>query len=70
MFARIRKSMLADGKALKPGDVVNISEWRNAKALVNSRYVEILNETISDEAQDSETVQVKKPKATKPKTKK
>lgn len=70
MFARIRKTMVADGKVLKVGDVADISTWRNAKALVNNRYVEILNETIADVAEDSETEEVKKPKATKPKTKK
>lgn len=68
--AKILKKMTVGDKDLLPGDVVDISTWRNARALAKNRYVETLDETIANVAEDSETVKVKKPKATKPKTKK
>ena len=42
MKAKVLKKITSDGKAILPGEIVDISEWRNARSLVSGRYLEIL----------------------------
>jgi len=71
MLAKVRKSIVSNGRVLVPGEVVDISTWRNARSLVNARYVELVESApapapVSIEAEEVEV----KEKTAKPKTKK
>lgn len=37
--AKVLKRMVVDGKVIEPNEIVDVSEWRNAKALEGSRYI-------------------------------
>jgi len=60
--AKILKRMVVDGKTLEPNDIVDVSSWRNAKALEGSRYITYI--TYVSESPKEETPK----KETKPKT--
>ena len=51
MKAKILKKLTnEDGKQLEIGDIVDVSNWRNAKSLEGSRYITfIIEEEISKE---------------------
>ena len=62
MKAQILKRLInEDGKQLEIGDIVDVSNWRNAKSLEGSRYItfiieeEITKETKSKVLKGSET---------------
>ncbi len=45
MKAKILKRLInEDGKQLEIGDIVDVSKWRNTKALVGSRYITFVTE--------------------------
>lgn len=44
MKAKILKTLTVNGKELKSGTVVDVSEWRNAKSLEGSRYITFVHE--------------------------
>jgi hypothetical protein len=44
MKAKILKRVVHEGKKLQPGEIADISEWRNKGSLISGRYVEILVE--------------------------
>ncbi len=44
MKAKILKNLTVNGKEIKSGTVVDVSEWRNAKSLEGSRYITFLYE--------------------------
>lgn len=62
MKARILKRVTNGGKVLNPGDIVDISGWRNAKTLVSGRYVEILDEQAEEKKPLVADVATDKPK--------
>ena len=45
MKAKLLKKITSDGKELSIGDIVNVDSWRNVKSLVNSRYIELIEES-------------------------
>ena len=44
MKAKILKRVVYDGKTLNPGDIADITQWRNTRTLLSGRYLEILDE--------------------------
>ena len=45
MKAKILKRLTnEDGKQLEIGDIVDVSKWRNTKALIGSRYITFVTE--------------------------
>jgi len=61
MKAQILKSMIVDGRKLVAGDIVEVKGWRHAKALVNNRYIKLIEEDVVEE----KVAEASKPKATK-----
>ena len=44
MKATILKVMISDGKTLNPGDIVDVSGWRQTRNLVSGRYIKLIEE--------------------------
>jgi len=44
MKATILKKMTANGKTLKFGDIVDVSDWKHTKNLESNRYIKVLAE--------------------------
>jgi hypothetical protein len=44
MKVRLLKNLTSDGVELQTGEVVDASNWKNTRALINSRFVEIVEE--------------------------
>jgi len=44
MKAQILKRLVSLGETLEVGDIVDVSNWRHTKGLVNSRYIKIIEE--------------------------
>jgi len=44
MKATILKTMTANGKTLKFGDIVDVSDWKHTKNLESNRYIKVLAE--------------------------
>lgn len=44
MKAQVMKKLVSDGKELQIGDIVDVSGWRNAKALESNRYIRFVTE--------------------------
>lgn len=68
-LAKIRKSIVSEGRVLAIGEIVDISNWRNARSLVSARYVELVDSATSPVSETTDEVVVKE-KSAKPKTKK
>ena len=62
----LKKIALSDGSILNPGDIANVSGWRNAKSLASNRYIAFLEEkAVKAPATTEETPVEKKPRAKK-----
>lgn len=44
MKAKILKKLVFEDKTLMPGDIVDVSKWRNARTLEGSRYITFVEE--------------------------
>ena len=42
MKAQILKRMVSLGQNLEVGDIVDVSNWRHTKGLVNNRYIKLI----------------------------
>ena len=64
MKAQILKQLTSLGETLNPGDIVDVSEWRNARTLENNRYIKFIQEEAKPVKAKAEPVEVAKPKKT------
>jgi len=62
MKATILKTMTANGKTLKFGDIVDVSDWKHTKNLESNRYIKVL---VEEPAAEEKPKLVKKAQATK-----
>jgi len=62
MKATILKTMTANGKTLKFGDIVDVSDWKHTKNLESNRYIKVLAE---EPVAEEKPKLVKKAQATK-----
>ncbi len=53
MKAKILKRVVYEGKTLNPGDIADITEWRNSRTLLSGRYLEILDEQAEEKKPSS-----------------
>lgn len=67
MKAQILKRMVALGKNLEVGDIVDVSEWRHVKGLVNNRYIKLITEEVKPVAKAKVEPKVEAVEEIKPK---
>lgn len=46
MKAQILKRMVSLGQNLEVGDIVDVTNWRHTKGLVNNRYIKLITEDV------------------------
>lgn len=77
MKAQILKRLESSGEMLEIGDIVDVTNWRHTKSLINNRYIKIVEETTKPVAKTKaepkveavEVVEEVKPKKTTKKEK-
>jgi len=57
MKAKILKKLTVDGKEIASGTIVDVSGWKNARALEGSRYITFVSE--EDIKKDTKSKEVK-----------
>lgn len=67
MKAKVLKTLTSLGEVLQSGDIVDVSGWRNVKALVSARYIELVGDNTPVKSEESATEAPKK-KTSKAKT--
>lgn len=73
MKAQILKRMVSLGQNLEVGDIVDVTNWRHTKGLVNNRYIKLIVEEVKPVAKVKaepkvEAVEEVKPKKAKKET--
>jgi hypothetical protein len=68
MKAQILKRMISLGETLEVGDIVDVTNWRHTKGLVNNRYIKLIEEEVKPVAKakaEPKVAEVKPKKAKK-----
>lgn len=67
MKAQILKRMVSLGQNLEVGDIVDVTNWRHTKGLVNNRYIKLIEEEVKPVAKAKAEPKVEAVEEAKPK---